>query len=224
MKQYYSAILSAERLRACYDVAPPRTKQYLEAELSTILLKIFPGMTVLEMGCGYGRILKPLMTRGCFAVGIDTSDASLRLAKLQIESSQNCRLALMDAVSTGFSSRVFDLTICAQNGISAFHVDRVSLFQEAVRVTKVGGTVLFSSYASTFWPHRLEWFEAQAAHRLIGPIDYESTRDGVIVCKDGFHASTLDAAGFRHLALSVNQAPNIYEVDDSSIFCEIAVT
>jgi SAM-dependent methyltransferase len=224
MKHYYFTVLSAERLRACYDVAPPRTRQYLEAEIAAVLHRVQSGMRVLEMGCGYGRILKPLLSAGCRATGIDTSEASLRMAREHLRGSASVWLALMNAVNTGFPHRVFDLTLCLQNGISAFHVNQASLFQEAVRITKLDGTILFSSYASRFWAHRIEWFEAQAAHGLIGPIDYESTKDGVIVCKDGFHASTVDADGFRSLALSAKQVPSIYEVDGSSLFCEVTVT
>jgi hypothetical protein len=34
---YYSERLAAERLRACYDLAPPRTSAYLEAEIEFVL-------------------------------------------------------------------------------------------------------------------------------------------------------------------------------------------
>jgi ubiquinone/menaquinone biosynthesis C-methylase UbiE len=132
-------------------------------------------------------------------------------------------LAVMNSAFMGFSDRSFDLTICIQNGISAFAVDQKVLFQEAVRVTKSAGIVLFSSYSERFWNDRLEWFEAQSANGLIGPIDHQATGNGVIVCKDGFRATTVDAEGFRALASAVNLVPSIVEVDNSSIFCEIVV-
>src|SRR5947209_3540059 len=47
-------------------------------------------------------------------------------------------------------------------------------------------------YTPQFWEHRLEWFEIQAAHHLIGEIDYQTTGNGTIVCKDGFRATTAD--------------------------------
>jgi len=55
MSSYYTEKLAAERLRACYDLAPPRTKAYLEAEIQFVLQKMFPSMVVLELGCGYGQ-------------------------------------------------------------------------------------------------------------------------------------------------------------------------
>jgi 2-polyprenyl-6-hydroxyphenyl methylase/3-demethylubiquinone-9 3-methyltransferase len=127
----------------------------------------------------------------------------------------------MDAVSMAFADRSFDLTICIQNGISAFHVDREKLFAEAVRVTRRGGSVLFSSYAESFWDDRLEWFEVQAAHGLVGEIDRGATGSGVIVCKDGFRATTVSGDDFRALAARLGLTPTIAEVDRSSLFCEV---
>ena len=223
MKSYYSEVLSAKRLRACYEVAPKRTKQYLDAEISHVFEKVSQEMTVLELGCGYGRVLKKLAIKKCSIIGIDTSIASLKLANEYLTNDLTIHLIAMNAVNMGFSTQSFDLTLCIQNGVSAFHVDQSTLFKEAVRVTRKGGLLLFSSYADEFWPHRMEWFEAQAAEGLIGPIDYEATGNGVIVCKDGFQATTMDGDGFKSLAEKVGQKARIFEVDHSSIFCEIIV-
>jgi 2-polyprenyl-6-hydroxyphenyl methylase/3-demethylubiquinone-9 3-methyltransferase len=138
--------------------------------------------------------------------------------------SESIHFAVMDAVQMGFQSQSFDLTICIQNGISAFSVDQKKLFAEAVRVTRRGGTVLFSSYSQRFWAERLRWFEIQAEHGFIGEIDHGLTGDGVIVCKDGFRATTVDSEGFMSLAAGLGLMPDIIEVDGSSLFCEIVVT
>jgi SAM-dependent methyltransferase len=223
MPGYYAERLSAGRLRACYDVAPPRTQQYLEAEIAHVLRHASASMSALEMGCGYGRVLRRLAPYVRTVVGIDNALASLALARSGVAGAGEARLAAMDAGRTGFRDGTFDLTICIQNGISAFKVDPQALVREAVRITRSGGLVLFSSYSACFWGARLEWFEAQAAHGLIGEIDREATRDGVIVCKDGFRAFTVDGEGFRRLAEPLSLVPHIVEVDGSSLFCEIRV-
>ncbi len=223
MHGYYTEKLSAEHLRACYDLAPPRTKAYLEAEVDFVLSRTTPFMTVLELGCGYGRVLERLLHRVCVTCGIDTSLPSLRLALGFLGRKPSLRLACMDAIHMGFCDGVFDLTICTQNGICAFGVDQQQLFREALRVTRSGGLVLFSSYSARFWEHRLEWFEVQAAHHLIGEIDHDTTRNGVIVCKDGFRATTADTTTFEKLATGLGVTPRITEVDGSSLFCEIVV-
>ena len=223
MPGYYAERLSAERLRACYDVAPPRTRQYLEAEIVHVLERVSPSAIALELGCGYGRVLCRLAPRARAVVGVDNALASLALALEHIAGAAEVRLAAMDAGRTGFRDGAFDLTICIQNGISAFKVDPQALMREAIRITRSGGLVLFSSYSARFWEARLEWFEAQASHGLIGEIDREATRDGVIVCRDGFRAVTADAEGFRRLVEPLGLVPCVVEVDGSSLFCEIRV-
>jgi 2-polyprenyl-6-hydroxyphenyl methylase/3-demethylubiquinone-9 3-methyltransferase len=223
MPGYYTEKLAAERLRACYDLAPPRTRAYLEAEIEFVLKRTMPSMVVLELGCGYGRVVERLLPAVHVAVGIDTSLASLRMASEFMARKPSLRLACMDAISMGFRDRTFDLTLCVQNGICAFAVDQQQLFREALRVTRSGGLVLFSSYSAQFWEHRLQWFEVQSAHRLIGEIDHQATGNGVIVCKDGFRATTADRTTFEKLAADLGVTPRITEVDGSSLFCEIVV-
>lgn len=55
---YYSDRLAAEWLRLCYEIAPPRVKQYFEAKIDFVLNKIKPSDLVLELGCDYGRVLQ----------------------------------------------------------------------------------------------------------------------------------------------------------------------
>ena len=129
----------------------------------------------------------------------------------------------MNAVQTAFKSNCFDITVCIQNGISAFRVNQRSLMLEAIRITRPGGSVLFSSYADIFWPYRLDWFRAQAECGLLGEIDETATGNGVIVCKDGFRATTVGPEDFRSLADEVGMQATITTVDDSSVFCDITV-
>jgi 2-polyprenyl-6-hydroxyphenyl methylase/3-demethylubiquinone-9 3-methyltransferase len=221
MQGYYEEKLSAERLKKCYEIAPPRVRQYFSSELSHVLGKIAPGDNVLDLGCGYGRILPELAQKSGMVIGIDNSNASLILAQETIKGISNCLLIKTDAVQLGFIKNTFDVVICIQNGISAFHVDQKELIKESIRVTKPGGMALFSSYSDKFWNHRLEWFQKQAEAGLLGEIDDEKTRDGCIVCKDGFKATTVRPSQFLALTTDLDVEIRIVEVDGSSIFCEL---
>ncbi len=221
VRDYYKDKLSAERLAKCYEIAPPRVQQHLEAELNHVLKKIHANDIVLELGCGYGRILPRLAQKACLVFGIDTSIANLLLGKKVFSDISNCHLLSMNAVKLAFSNQVFDKTICIQNGISAFHVNQQELIRESIRVTKPGGTVLFSSYSNKFWKDRLEWFQLQSEAGLLGEINYEKTGNGVIVCKDGFTATTVGPSQFLTLATSLNVEARILEIDESSLFCEM---
>ena len=135
LSQYYSDSLSAERLRRCYEIAPPRVARYLKAEIEHILTKIRPSDAVLELGCGYGRVLGGLLGKTKRIVGIDTSKASLDQAKKDLRDHSNLVLSQMNAVDLGFIAGWFDVVICIQNGISAFKVNWEDLLVESLRVT-----------------------------------------------------------------------------------------
>ena len=220
MAGYYDEKLAAERLKKCYAIAPPAARVYLEAEIIFVLSRIGRGERVLELGCGYGRVLARLANGRREIFGIDTSLASVCLAREELRGARHVRLAVMNALRLGFPPGAFDRVICIQNGISAFHVDPEPLLREALRVTRPGGSALFSSYAERFWEARLAWFEAQAAHGLLGEIDREATGGGVIVCKDGFRATTFRPRDFERLGRAAGVAPCIAEMDGSSIFAE----
>jgi 2-polyprenyl-6-hydroxyphenyl methylase/3-demethylubiquinone-9 3-methyltransferase len=219
MDGYYDEMLSAEKLRQAYSIAPPRIRQYLDAEIEYVARHLNPDDTVLELGCGYGRVLRRLARAARFVVGIDTSPASLLLGREMLSDLGNCHLVGMNALHLGFPRRIFDRVVCIQNGISAFHVDQRALIREAVRVTKHGGTVLFSSYSDRFWADRLAWFEMQADAGLLGEIDRERTGDGVIVCKDGFRATTVLKPQFESITAGLDADVSVTEVDRSSLFC-----
>lgn len=222
MADYYSEKLASNKLKRAYEIATPRIKQYLQAELDHVIKKICPSDSVLELGCGYGRIFPALSKKAKSVVGIDTSLSSLQLGKEMFGNLSNCFFAQMNAVQLAFPKNTFDIVLVIQNGISAFHVNQKDLIRESLRVTKRGGTILFSSYSEKFWNDRLEWFRLQSEAGLLGEIDLEKTRDGNIVCKDGFTATTVSPEQFKKLTSGLeNVDVNIEEVDESSVFCEL---
>jgi len=196
-------------------------KQYLEAEIDFVLNKIKPTDRVLELGCGYGRVLLLLAEKSGLAVGIDTALDSLRLHGDLCQNVPRCSVLAIDAGRLGFKDGQFDKVVCVQNGISAFKLEQKVLIAEALRVTRPGGSVILSSYTERFWEDRLAWFRLQAENGLIGEIDEENTGEGLIVCKDGFKSTTVTAHDFRALASSFGLVPLVTEVNGSSLFCEL---
>ncbi len=220
MTGYYVEKLAGERLQRCYEIASPRVKQYFEAEIQHVLERLKPADSVLELGCGYGRVTLRLAQVAKRAVGIDSASGSIELAR-RIDSRGRCEFMVMDALDLQFPDCSFDAVVCIQNGICAFGVDQGALIQEALRVTRDGGIVLFSSYSDRIWPERLAWFEAQAAEGLLGEIDYSGCQNGIIACKDGFRSGRMTPEDFRSLCLRVGVEPGMAEIDGSSVFCEI---
>jgi len=217
---YYAEKLSGQRLQRCYEVAPERVRRYLEAEIVHALARLRPTDEVLELGCGYGRIVQRLARVARRVVGVDTAPASLELAR-RLSPEDRCEFLFMDAVDLRFPDGSFDAVLCLQNGICAFGVDQERLLREALRVAREGGIVLLSSYSDRFWSDRLAWFEAQAAEGLVGRLDRVATKDGTIVCEDGFRSGRLTPDGFRDLCARIGVQAHVCEVDGSSVFCQI---
>ena len=221
MSEYYSKKLSATKLKRCYDIASPRIKQYLKAEINFVVEQIRSSDKVLELGCGYGRVLRELAKQASKVVGIDTSFESLELAKEFLLDYRNIELHQMNANSLSFKEETFDVVIAIQNGISAFKVEPEVLIREGLRIIKRNGKLILSSYSENFWEERLKWFIQQSEEELLGEIDFEKTGNGSIVCKDGFIATTFSKKDFQNLLQRMNLKGSIQEIDMSSIFCVI---
>lgn len=112
MNGYYDDKLAADKLRQCYEIAPPRVQQYLQAEIDYVLQHVDGDDTVLELGCGYGRVLKQLSKKAGEVVGIDTSLTSLQLARQTLADIPHIHLLAMDAAQPGFADAVFDCVVC----------------------------------------------------------------------------------------------------------------
>ena len=233
MGGYYNEKLAAEALHRCYEIAPPRVREYLAAEIRFVREKLDAAgaKRVLELGCGYGRFLQELGAPDRWLVGIDTSLSSLALGRRLPACGEAgrddrsvtaaCNFLAMDAGLLGFRDASFDAVVCIQNGISALKVPPEVLMRGAVRLTRRDGLAIFSSYAERFWDERLEWFRLQAQHGLLGEIDEDATGNGEIVCKDGFRATTFAPEEFAVLLRRLRLIGDIVEVDGSSVFCII---
>jgi len=125
----------------------------------------------------------------------------------------------MNAANLRFSPDNFDVTLCLQNGISAFNIDPKIIITQSIRVTKPGGIILFSTYSEKFWNHRLDWFILQSRAGLLGEIDFSKTQNGIILCKDGFKSATFSVNDFRILAKDISNIKiSFKEVNRSSLF------
>jgi len=104
---YYSDNLAGEQLKRCYDIAHPRVRQYLQAEIDFVFDRIRPGDVVLDLGCGYGRAIPQLAQEAGFVVGIDISFSSLGFGLSFLRGVRNSPLLKTDAAGMSFYGWVF---------------------------------------------------------------------------------------------------------------------
>lgn len=217
MYNYYEQSLNSTKLFQVYETKYPRIKRYLEEEIKFVCQNLQGNEKVLEVGAGYGRIIKELAPFVSKLVGIDISQASVELGKNYLKESSKCSIEVMDAHNLKFGEE-FDVVLCLQNGLSAMKGQPMDLIRQCMKALVPGGKAYFSTYSSKFWNHRLAWFHEQADKGLLGEIDLEKTHDGIIVCKDGFVASTLSEDELKKLGEEFGSDYSIKEVDEASLF------
>lgn len=217
MSNYYAQNLNSTKLFQVYQTKYPRVKHYFDEEINFVRQNLHGEEKVLEVGTGYGRIIKELAPFAASIIGIDISDASVSLGKDYIKECPNCSIQVMDAYNLDFSEE-FDIVICLQNGLSAIKGQPLQLIRQCMKVLIPGGRAYFSTYSNKFWDNRLMWFQEQADKGLLGEIDLEKTKDGVIVCKDGFVAITFSENELKKLGAESGYHYRIEEVDESSLF------
>ena len=216
MGNYYTEKLSSQKLFQVYASEIPRIRQYLRAEIEFVKGRLDGSQRVLELGAGYGRIVREIAPHCRSIVGIDISEESVALGREYVKEQPNAEMLVMDVHKMDFSEP-FDAILCLQNGLSAMGAD-LSVVGKVYDALAPGGAAYFSTYSAGFWDFRLKWFEEQAAKKLLGELDYDQTKDGVIVCKDGFKAKTHSPEDFEKMGKALGCRYEIQEVDGSSLF------
>ena len=216
MDNYYAEKLNSQKLFQVYETQIPRVKQYLQAEIDFVKEHLSDTQSVLELGAGYGRIVRQLAPYCGSIVGMDISVESVELGREYLKDCPNARMVAMDVNRMDFS-KPFDVVLCLQNGLSAMRADS-TVINKILEVLAPGGTAYFSSYSSNFWDFRVKWFEEQALKGLLGELDYDKTQNGVIICKDGFKALTHSPEDFQKIGEDSGYPFKVQEVDGSSLF------
>jgi malonyl-CoA O-methyltransferase len=119
---------------------PPRPhNRLMEVEHATVLdlLPDVRGLTVLDAGCGTGRYLRELESRGAMAFGIDLSMPMLQRAHHHPQ-----RVARADLRALPFDAMSFDLVVC---GLALGDVAELELaLDEIARTLRPKGRVIYS--------------------------------------------------------------------------------
>jgi SAM-dependent methyltransferase len=145
-----------------------------------------PGISVLELGCGTGRVLLPLVASCKYIQGIDLSPAMISICrdKLLQAGIPTTRARVQEGDITGFElGRVFDFIIAPfrvlQNLESDAEVD--GLFRCIHKHLASGGTCVLNVFRPNREPEvlRRQWVETEEKRRWEAPVE-----GGTVVCFD----------------------------------------
>lgn len=213
---YYRNGLNSQKLFKVYDTRIERVRNYLDSEIEYVRETLQGTETVLELGAGYGRIIKELAPYTQSITGIDISEDSVAFGKEYFKDITNAEIITMDVHNITLNNH-YDVVLCLQNGLSSMKLTTNDI-KRIMEFVKDGGKVFFSSYREKFWDVRLQWFQEQANKELLGEVDMEKTKDGVVVCKDGFIATTSSSDDLKNIGETLGYPYEIIKVDESSIF------
>lgn len=134
-----------------------------EEDLSGLVLRdlsLSAGVRALEIGCGLGRLLRPLAARVERAWGVDISEEMVAGAKRALGHLPNVEIRRTDGRLKGFPDATFDLVVSfivfqhipAKRKVSAY-------IREVARVLKSGGVFRFQvdGRRRRWWPPSDTW-------------------------------------------------------------------
>jgi len=113
----------------------------VETRFAMHLLKPFPGMRILDVGCGTGNFSLKLARLGCSVTGIDISEKMLTFAREKAQKEQlPVEFMPMDASDLEFPEEAFDAVVSIV--VLEFMQNQQKTLDEMFRVLKKGGKLL----------------------------------------------------------------------------------
>ncbi len=106
------------------------------------------GNSVLEIGCGTGRITRELARRRVRVVACDVNPLAVAKLRASLGAASDVTVTVGDARCLPFADEAFDAVVFAFNGLDFIHpeADRFRAVREIARVLRPGGVFIFSSH------------------------------------------------------------------------------
>jgi SAM-dependent methyltransferase len=106
------------------------------------------GTLALELGCGNGKSLQAMETKGWSIVAVDYSGSALLMCRKRFCRDAVIRLVRGDARNLPFHDDIFNVSFATHVAGHLLASERVSLAKEIIRVTRPGGTVYFRDFGT----------------------------------------------------------------------------
>ena len=134
------------------DNLAKEVRDFFYGDIECIKRFVKPGRNVLEVGCGYGRLLFPLSEKSSKVVGIDFSKKELSQAKRNFRKIKNVKFYYMNATKIHFGKLKFDYVLLMNNALGNMPGIEKKVIGQMIKAAKNGGRIfirVFSEKAKT---------------------------------------------------------------------------
>lgn len=133
--------------RMINDKAPELIQEFLDGEIRFITKHIKPYSSILEIGCGYGRLLRILAKNSKNVIGIDFSKKMIESSRENLKNLKNVDVILMNADNLSFKDNSFDYVVCLDASFGNMPKIEQKSLNEMKRVCKKDGEIIISVFS-----------------------------------------------------------------------------
>jgi ubiquinone/menaquinone biosynthesis C-methylase UbiE len=196
----------------CLDIPKPLL-EYLSAEEGKLKNSVFGG-SVLDLGCGNGRVTNLLSNVSNKVTGVDFSDHLRSQAKINLRDKSDIELYLEDAKSMHFKDASFDYVVMAWNTFGNLYFSRDRILQESLRVLKPDGKLFLSVFSENVLQ---PYFEMLEKSRL-NVVHYD---ENYVFLKEGLVSERFSESKLEHIFKKAKVKSNITKLTEISYWCEL---
>ncbi len=195
-QEFHREPAHAEFIIRCQQLAPPRIRALMQAEEEFLRSLPETAESLLDVGCGSGRILEVLAEHTWILGGIDLVRANLLHSRKRIKGGGDLLLVQGDALRLPFRDSSFAAVTAMINTLGNFGADQQALLAE---MRRVGRKVVAGCYSLEAEDAQREWYGILQAEGLLGPEDKARSDRRRFVSQDGYVSERFDEARLREL-------------------------
>lgn len=135
----------------------PKYKELFKKETKYLAEKIAKDSSVLDVGCGDGRIIKIILETTQNVTGVDNEPAAIQEARERLASFPSVKLSVADGLKLPFENNVFDVVVFMMTLVNLGQ-NKVAILKEIQRVLKTDGVVILSVYSEDAYETRLAMY------------------------------------------------------------------
>jgi len=136
----------------------PLVKDFKRRELEFLKEHIPKGASVIEAGCGEGRVLECVSEKASFLAGIDINSSLVEKARERFKENKNAEFFCEGIIKTHFADSTFDYGILSMNTLGNLGENKIAALIELERILKNDGKIIIVVYSEKAFEERIRHY------------------------------------------------------------------